>query len=337
MKSIENLYIVAISLMTFNFLIFYFINKLDARYFYKLIDKPDKKRKTHLKPTLMIGGIYFALISLIYSITFYIIGELTLTKILITSIVIFFVGIKDDISNLKPYTKLILISLIFLFLIYFENNLILKELFLNSINRLIVLEKFSLLITILCLLLLINAFNLIDGINGLAVGISIIWCLYLFIISNYNFAFFFIPFLIIQFLIFYCIYKGKFFLGDNGSLILGSIVGLLIIYIYNNQFISKDYTIFVEDIVILLLLPGLDMFRLFVVRIGEGKSPFSGDRNHLHHMLINKFSLNKSLFIYFIIILIVNSMNFFLIIPSYQLIIFFILFYLLLIFYLKRN
>tara|TARA_B100000780_G_C20858153_1_gene341139 strand:- start:142 stop:537 length:396 start_codon:yes stop_codon:yes gene_type:complete len=85
-------------------------------------------------------------------------------------------------------------------------------------------------------------------------------------------------------------YKQKIFLGDNGVYIFSFILSLLIIKTYQN-----DYTnFFVEEIIIILFIPFIDMMRLFIVRILKNKNPLVADREHLHHILLNKFGLIKT-------------------------------------------
>ena len=89
-------------------------------------------------------------------------------------------------------------------------------------------------------------------------------------------------------------------MGDYGVTVAALVVGLLSIASYNIQenIINK---IFVEEIFLLLFVPGLDMFRLFLERILKKKDPFSADKNHLHHILIDKLNLRLSLLIYLLI------------------------------------
>ena len=94
---------------------------------------------------------------------------------------------------------------------------------------------------------------------------------------------------IILILISFYIYKGKFFMGDYGVTVGGLFVGLTAIAAYNFQDINSN-TIFVEELCLLFIVPGIDMFRLFTERLIKRKDPFSADNNHLHHILLKKFS-----------------------------------------------
>ena len=155
-------------------------------------------------------------------------------------------------------------------------------------------------------MLLSNAINLIDGINGLCILICIIilfWILLAFKDDN----FVYVTIISLIFILFYNL-KGNIFLGDSGSLLLGSLIGLLIINNYNNELLLTNFP--VENIFIVLMIPGIDMLRVFIIRILNKKNPFSSDRNHLHHMLLNKkLKLSQILIIISILCILPISIN----------------------------
>ena len=97
-------------------------------------------------------------------------------------------------------------------------------------------------------------------------------------------------------LILYLNYKSKIFLGDNGSVLLAFIIGYLFIKNYNstNFLLFSNNNIFADQIVLILLLPGLDMIRLFALRILNNKNPFLPDRQHIHYLLFDKIGLVKT-------------------------------------------
>jgi len=130
--------------------------------------------------------------------------------------------------------------------------------------------------------------------------------------------------------------KNNIFMGDSGSLFLGCLIGLLIIRNYNNELAALNFH--VEDIFIVLMLPGIDMVRVFFQRILRKKSPFYADRTHLHHLLFDKIlKLSTVLKIYLILFLSPIIMNFFNLFKSYQIIIVFPLIYSFIIFILYRS
>ena len=104
-------------------------------------------------------------------------------------------------------------------------------------------------------------------------------------------------FVLIIFLVFN--FQNKIFLGDSGTHILAFIISYVIIKSHN---IEQSFS--PEEIFIILSIPGLDMFRLFLWRIINGKNPFKSDRNHIHHLILKKMSpINTFLLIQFFIII----------------------------------
>jgi UDP-GlcNAc:undecaprenyl-phosphate GlcNAc-1-phosphate transferase len=328
------------------FFIFYFSTIILFLTYYKiisqrlkLIDKPGVK-KIHKKPTPLMGGIiifvlFIELLTYQYSIY---LKNLDTQILIAISGLCFFIGIVDDRINIKSYLKLFIIFLAVLFLLYFSNKLILQEIYFKSFNIVLNLNKYGVYFTTLCILLLINAFNLSDGINGLAIIISIHWILALFFFTfNVNITHLFLP-LFTLIIIGFFVYKEKFFLGDSGSLFISSLIGLMTIYLYNFKLKSNYTDLSVENFFLIFIIPGLDMLRLFVERIFNKRDPFSGDKKHLHHLLI-KYGLktNKILTIFFLLILTPILINVFTNIEQIILIIFFVSFYFILFFYLKRK
>ena len=92
---------------------------------------------------------------------------------------------------------------------------------------------------------------------------------------------------------------------------MSSLIGLTTIYSYNSK-LQIDYTILsAENFFLIFIIPGLDMFRLFIERIFRKKDPLSGDTNHLHHLLVKNYKLNKTLLIYSIILCLPFYANYF--------------------------
>ena len=309
---IVNYYPTIVILSLYNLLSFFIINKYKKKLFFFLIDKPDGIRKLHQGSVLIIGGIFVANYLIFSTIFFYEIN--VLLYICAASLLIFVIGLIDDCFTLGAYLKLLIITVIIFLTLYLNNELKINSLYFSSFFKTIYLGDFSYFVTTLCVLLLINCLNLSDGINGLATGISIIWLIFIYYYSSIEIKLILLPLLFLLTLIFLSIYKGKYFLGDNGSLILSNFTGMVTIYTYNQNLKFNTNIISTESIFILFMVPGVDMFRLFLQRILKGQDPFKGDRNHLHHLLMDKYSLQKSLFIYFsimIIFIIIDMLEFF--------------------------
>ena len=270
---------------------------------FNLIDHPDKNRKLHQTKTPLIGGLLI-FVCVVYLITvdqLFIINTNFIAKIITILLPIFIIGLLDDVYNLSPAKKIIFLSSLILLFLYFNKDFLLKELYFDDFKKTYLLnDTLSFFITTFCLLLLINAFNMSDGINGLAHSISILWLIILIVFFGLNITFYFITLII--FLSFVLNYQGKYFLGNSGSLFISSFIGLLTIYLYNFNLNTKNL-LSVEKIILIFLIPGLDMLRLFILRLSNKKSPFLGDLNHFHHLLIFNLHLHKAIIYYLLLIL----------------------------------
>jgi len=291
--------------MLFFFLILTFLNLISFFIFSRLSKKiniydfPDKKRKLHSKPVPSIGGL-FVLNALVLGFVYINIyenplfpGFKNLISFFFVSLSIFILGVFDDKFSVRPNTKLIVLFFLILLLVLINDNLVIKELNFSFLNKKSYLENFSVLFTVLCILLFLNAFNMIDGINLIAGLYSFILFLYLYFISGNEFYLFFLislPFFLIK------NFQNICFLGNSGSLLIAFVLSICFIRSYQMSDI-----IFCDEIFIMMLIPGLDMLRLFVIRIISGKNPFEADRNHLHHLLLSKFSQNTSILILLIL------------------------------------
>lgn len=267
-----------------------------------IYDYPDGIRKKHKNKIPIIGGI--GLIGLIYLIYIFSIFDLyqfdsylinkvrNLFSFYVTLTLFFLIGLYDDKYNLNPFYKLLNLSLVVVFFLTLNPDLLIKYLNFSVSDKVIELENFSFFFTIFCYLVFAQALNMFDGINAQC-GLFSIFIFAFFYSCNQNILFL----IIIIYLIFFIFLnlKNKMFLGDSGVYLLSFLISFFFIDLYNKNFFKTD------QILILLLLPGLDLIRLFVFRIYNGKSPFAADRNHIHHYLMNKIGLNKTLF-YFLII-----------------------------------
>jgi len=148
--------------------------------------------------------------------------------------------------------------------------------------------------TVFVFLVIINAINFIDGIDGLAITEVIKTILLIEFFSANKTPLSPLTLLLIISLIplYYFNFKkkGKVFLGDGGSLFLGTIVSIYIFYILGNSYSFKagfqiNKALFC---ILVILYPLIDLLRVFILRIKEGKSPFEADQNHIHHFLLKK-------------------------------------------------
>ncbi len=264
----------------------------------KIIDKISKE-KIHKTNTPLNGGFHIiAIINFVFIFNILNNQNIDLILILLGTNIFFVIGLIDDKINLNAYLKLLISTIIILIILYISDNLIINTIYSETFSKKFVFKLSSIFFTCLCILLLINAINLADGINSLVNNIILLWLLFLqiyFNLSNYFYIILF--FLGINA---YFIYIGKYFLGDSGTLSLGFFVSSMLIFSYNY---NLENNLSIESIFLLLMIPGIDMFRLFLIRILKKRDPFSRDNKHLHHILLKRYGLFYSNLIYLALIL----------------------------------
>ncbi len=329
-------YLIILLLSTF-FLILFIKNKNKIGNFLGVLDIP-KKGKIHKEITPLIGSFPILVISLTILIYFNFIDKNQDTfYILIYSYLFFIMGYFDDRYGLNAYVKLATSVIITLIAVNSFEYFVIEKIYLQSLNKIIFLDKIKYFFTILCVLLLINALNLMDGINGLASGFASLLLLLLSLISNSEHMFVLLfTISIFMFMNTFQIIKGSYFLGDSGTLFLGCLIGFSTIYIYNKLIIAGNF-IPVEKIFIFFMIPGIDMFRLFLTRLLKKKDPFSRDLNHLHHLMLNIFSLYKTLIIYLSVFLITNFLSYYNVVNTLIIIFFYLAVYIFFIFFSKKK
>ena len=268
-----------------------------------LVDLPDKSRKFHKRPTPLTGGIAI-FISLLISGKLYIdINELNeyiplfSSMLFVASFFIIIVFLIDDIRGLKPAYRLIAQCIAAYFVIYSTG------VYLESLGNLfgfgeINLGVYGIPITIFCVVGVMNAFNMIDGINGLCAGSALVMLLFTGIASGFIYDSMLVLLIgsMIGFLAFNLRIVGKkraVFLGDHGSNFIGFTVAWVAIHCSQ----METYSINPITIVWFIAIPFLDCIGLIISRTLKGKSWAAPGRDHIHHKLMQSFSPEASLFI----------------------------------------
>jgi len=254
---------------------------------FNLVDIPNS-RSTHKRTTPRGAGIgiFLALFIVVFFAKSTLFFEYILTFIAI--MFVFFMGIWDDRHNVKPKTKFVLI--IFSSILIYIDNIQIQSLG-SYFGFDVSLGYFALPFTILAVVSFTNAFNLIDGLDGLSGGIGLIVMTSLASIGyQYNDEFILvISLLSIASLVAFLFFNwspASIFMGDSGSLTMGFIISLLSIK-------SLEY-IHPITIFYITALPILDTVIVFVRRIRSGHSPFEADKSHIHHILLDFFKNNVS-------------------------------------------
>ena len=290
--------ILILSLVIFNFIIYYNYDSISK--FINIYDKPDNKRKIHKNKIPLTGGILiFANIIFILTIHYFYPNLVFSSKVfahlnnfylfLFSIILIFLIGLLDDKYNISANKKLLLLLIVLCLILIFDKDLVIRSAKLSFTNYELQFGNFSFIWTLICFLLFINAFNMIDGIN-LQSGIYSIVVALVFIFLQYE-TLFFISLLIPLFLFLYLNKKNKSFLGNSGSYLLPFIYSYFFIKFYN-----YDNNFHADLIVVVMIIPGIDLIRLFFLRILNKRNPFSADNNHLHHILLKKVGYTQTLY-----------------------------------------
>jgi UDP-GlcNAc:undecaprenyl-phosphate GlcNAc-1-phosphate transferase len=278
-----------------NLLIFIYLKKFSK--FINIFDKPDKYLKKHKSNVPLLGGIIILINLMVFFFLLLFfenpfqnleISKKEYISVFIFIISFFFLGLYDDRFKLNPDKKFVLSIILFIFIITLNKNLLIENFNLSFFDRTIALHEFSFFFTLFCVLILINALNFYDGINGQSLMFFILVFGYLSLQSPLK-IFYFILIFICAFILILNL-QNKIFLGDGGIYLLGSILIVLLIYEYK---VFKTIK-FADEIFLLLILPGVDLLRLTIMRIIKGKNAFYGDRNHIHHLFTNRFSLTFS-------------------------------------------
>ncbi len=265
-----------------------------------LMDEPGA-RSSHLRKIPNLGGVaMFYSIAICASIFAFELFDLY--KFLFASLVILlYVGVMDDIVIMRAYKKL-LVQIVVTTMMVIGSDVRIRSFFgVLSIYELSYWA--SVAVSIFTFIVLINAFNLIDGIDGLAGGYSVI-CSALFGISyfrlgEYNYPLVVLSAVIIGSVVGFLYYNlsnyrtNKIFMGDTGSMILGFLLAFTAIC-FIDIFIDKElpnvprYYLQTAPAIAfaILILPLIDTLNVFILRVASGKSPFVADKNHIHHSLL---------------------------------------------------
>jgi len=296
-------YIIVI-LFSFFFSIIFFSQHQKIANFFKLIDRPDQRKK-HKSYVAITGGLGLLIVT-IFSLClfsfieiqdFFFITKEKYFEVIIFSSLIFFIGIYDDKYEINPISKLILTFIIYILYLNINPEFLVKEISFSWTNHTLNLENFSFAFTLICFVIYLQIINMFDGMNLQCSLYSITLFLILYIILKNIFFLILISYLIV---FSYFNFKNKSFLGDGGNYLISFYVSISLVYAHNNYLISSDHIIF------LLLIPVLDLFRLLLLRTRSKKSIFKPDRNHIHHYLLEKFRFNNILLGYVLYLLIMT-------------------------------
>ena len=259
----------------------------------KIVDKPNARRLNHVPVPVLGGvGVFLGLIVALYTIAAMM--SIQLPYIYTVLLVLMLgVGFIDDVRDLSPYTKFS-VQILAVLLLYFSCDMRIDNL--HGIFGLYEIPMYiSLPLTLIACVGLINSINLIDGIDGLSSGYSLMASL-LFgawaymsgdkinLLISCSLIGALVPFFI------YNVFgkKCKMFIGDAGSHLLGIIFCIVSLNTLNDPVSSKMDSALIHVVLAVLSHPSMDTLRVMTMRMCKGKSPFMADKTHLHHALIGQ-------------------------------------------------
>ncbi len=252
-------------------------------------------RKQHDHGIPRLGGVAIFVSFTVTVLMFGIAGNILPVNCLISAcILLLAMGLKDDLSGVNPSTKF-MIQFVVAFILVICGDIRLTNM--HGILGLYALPYYvSVLMSMFSIILVINAFNLIDGINGLAATLGIL--------ANGIFAAFFIYMHLYQLaamaiaivgavfgFLKFNLTPARIFMGDTGSMLIGLVsvvMGIEFIdYSYPNVDNLPEWFSAPAVTVAVLITPLFDTARVFILRIAAGRSPFTADRSHVHHRMLD--------------------------------------------------
>ena len=255
-------------------------------------------RSSHSTPIPAFGGISLFVVFVCAALTMLGIGSShTLGFIVLSAFILFMSGLKDDLMGTSARTKL-LVQIGTAVLVLLNSELTVTHLSgFFGIGEVTPVVGF--LVSLSFIVFLVNAYNLIDGIDGLAGIIAIIafsvFGAYYYVNDDIFLTLIMVSMIgaLISFLTWnFADSKRKMFMGDTGSLVIGFILAVNALTIIAAQPVNPDPFFVPQNAVIfilsILVIPVLDTLRIIVIRLSNRQKPWVADRNHMHHLLLDK-------------------------------------------------
>lgn len=251
-----------------------------------IVDQPDS-RKVHSQPVPLLGGVGMASAFIITCLIF-IKMESLLSAFLGGLLLIVLTGLADDIWQIKPIVKFtgeIMAALVFIGLSGYAIHSFGDLLGTGPLTT----GRYAIPVTVFCMVGVMNALNMADGMDGLAAGISIIGCVFLGYFAASSGQQLYLALVMALFgsligFLYFNRYPARTFMGDSGSLFLGYILSALCIMLVQDQ--TLQIPVAPISMAIVLGLPIVDAMLVMGLRLGKGNNPFHPDNTHLHHHLL---------------------------------------------------
>ena len=262
----------------------------------EFFDQPGK-RKIHTQSLPSLGGLAVIcgfILPILLWIPLYNFSDYSFIYGAVALLLLLVMGVRDDLVPLRPITKFVGQIVTAFIVVHLGETKLVSLYGLFGIEELPVWAGYGL--SILVIIFIVNAFNLIDGVDGLASTIGVIASVAfgIWFFLNGNILMYIISFSMAGALLAFLKYNftpSRIFLGDSGSMLIGFVSAVLAL-----RFIQYNATLPIEDpnkmtaapilAICVMIIPIYDTLRLFLLRSLFKRSPFNSDKNHLHHLLI---------------------------------------------------
>jgi UDP-GlcNAc:undecaprenyl-phosphate GlcNAc-1-phosphate transferase len=272
-----------------------------------LVDRPGG-RKRHCGSVPLSGGIAI-FIAFIFAAMMMGTSLQPYASLLVGMAVMLATGLLDDLVEISPGVKMAAQVLAALLMVSWG------EVQITNLGMIVGLKpvelgEWAIPFTVLCVLVLINAINMVDGSDGLAgslVAVILVMLFTLSVVGGADSELSGLIAILLAAVLAFLVYNFRFsrsrqakvFLGDSGSLMLGYAVAWLAVYISQRP---EGVGAPPMTIAWILLLPALDVLVLFIRRVMRGRSPFSADSEHLHHVLLRSgFSVRSTVLLLIVV------------------------------------
>lgn len=266
---------------------------LSRSFMFSIIELSDKYRlydkanliKIHEEKVSSLGGV--AIFSVFWLLAFIFVKSEFLPLFFTGSLMLFLIGLRDDLLGVHAYFRLVVQVIVACLLIYWG----------MAFPQFTVLgyttpQWLSMAITAVFVLGVINAWNFIDGSNGLAAGLTLVSTMAFgtYFLLNGNMELVVLTCLLSGTMLGFATFnfgnKARAFMGDNGSTFTGLLLAFMVItFIQEGKHLPVSNATLVQLCMAPLFVPVADMTRVVLVRLSKGRSPFKGDRSHIHHLM----------------------------------------------------
>ncbi len=294
--------LILIIFFTTGFMLMYFVTPVVIQVVkLRRLFEPVSNRSSHGQNVPSFGGITFFIVLILalnISEQFFVTSRAVF--LVPSALFIFFMGLKDDLTGISPWNK-ITVQLIATTILFLSPDFQITNLhgFLGIYE---IVPWICIPLAFLVVIFYINAYNLIDGIDGLASGLGALFftffSLVYFTLNDFMMMAVCLAMVgsFVAFLRFNTSKDKRIFLGDTGSLLIGFLIAAIVINILSKDYHEEIQMKYVANLPLLIIsalyIPVFDSIRVFIIRIQNGKSPFASDRSHIHHVILEYFKIS---------------------------------------------